>query len=122
MAALWAKQTKLNDCLLLNANNNICDSTIANIFIVKDNIIKTPSITEGCINGVARSYLIEYCKKDNITISETSISIQDLSDASEVFLTNAVAGIKWVKQSGKRTYNHPSVALQLHNDYMKNRN
>ncbi len=119
MAALWAKKNKLNDCLLLNPYNNICDSTIANIFIVQNNLIKTPAIPEGCVNGVARSYLIECCKKDNIAISETTISAQDILHASEVFLTNAVAGIRWVKQLGECTYNQPSAAAQLHNDYMK---
>lgn len=121
MAALWAKKNKLNDCLLLNPYNNICDSAIANIFIVQDNLIKTPAIAEGCVNGVARSYLIECCKKDNIIISETAISADDVLHASEVFLTNAVAGIRWVKQSGERTYNKPFIALKFYNDYMRSR-
>ena len=121
MAALWAKKNKLNDCLLLNPYENICDSTIANIFIVQDNLIKTPAIAEGCINGVARSYLIECCKKDNIFINETTISPEDILYASEVFLTNAVSGIRWVKQLGERNYNKPSAAVKLHNDYMKDR-
>lgn len=121
MAALWAKKNKLNDCLVLNPYDNICDSTIANIFIVQDNLIKTPAIAEGCVSGVARSYLIECCKKDNIPISETTISAEDILHASEVFLTNAVAGIRWVKQLGERNFNKPSIAVQLHNDYMKNR-
>lgn len=121
MAALWAKKMKINDCLILNAFDNICDSTIANIFIVQNNIIKTPALTEGCINGVARAYLIECCKKDNIPITETTISPRDLLQASEVFLTNAVAGIRWVKQSGEHTYNFPAVSLQLHNNYIKTR-
>jgi branched-subunit amino acid aminotransferase/4-amino-4-deoxychorismate lyase len=121
MAALWAKKNKLNDCLLLNPYNNICDSTIANIFIIQDNLIKTPALAEGCVSGVARAHIIECCKKDNIPISETTISAQDVLFASEVFLTNAVNGIRWVKQSGECIYNHPSVALQLHNDYMRNR-
>jgi branched-chain amino acid aminotransferase len=121
MAAIWTKKNKLNDCLLLNPYDNICDSTIANIFIVQNNLIKTPAIAEGCVNGVARSYLIDRCKKDNIVISETTISAQDILHASEVFLTNAVAGIKWVKKLGEQTYNKPFVALQLHNDYMKTR-
>ena len=121
MAALWAKKNKLNDCLLLNANNNICDSTIANIFIVNKNQIKTPAISEGCINGVSRLYLIESCKRDNINIIETAISVEDILDAGEVFLTNAVNGIRWVKQLGKQIYKNPSVAMQMHNDYMKNR-
>jgi branched-subunit amino acid aminotransferase/4-amino-4-deoxychorismate lyase len=121
MAALWAKKNKLNDCVLLNPYNNICDSVIANIFIVQNNLIKTPAITQGCVNGVARSYLIECCKNNNIAISETTISVQDMVDASEVFLTNAVAGIRWVRQLGERMYNKPFIALKLHDDYMRSR-
>ena len=121
MAALWAKKNKLNDCLLLNPYENICDSTIANIFIVQDNLIKTPALAEGCVNGVTRLYLLDCCKKNNIDIIETTISVQDMLYASEVFLTNAIAGIKWVKQVGEKNYSYPSVAMQLHNDYMKNR-
>lgn len=121
MAALWAKKNKLNDCLLLNPYNNICDSAIANIFIVQNNLIKTPAIAEGCVNGVARSYLIECCKTDNIAISEMAISADDVLHASEVFLTNAITGIRWVKQLGERTYNKPFIAVKLHNDYMKSR-
>lgn len=121
MAALWAKKNKLNDCLLLNAYENICDSTIANIFIVENNVIKTPAIAEGCVNGVARAYLLECCKKDGITVEQTTVSPKDVLYASEVFLTNAVAGIKWVAHLGGRSYSNPSVTLQFHNDYMKNR-
>lgn len=121
MAALWAKKNKLNDCLLLNSYNNICDSAIANIFIVQDNLIKTPAIAEGCVNGVARSYLIDCCKKDEIHISETTISVQDILQASEIFLTNAITGIRWVKQLGEKAYYEPFTAVKLHNEYMKNR-
>lgn len=121
MAALWAKKNKLHDCLLLNPYDNICDSTIANIFIVQNNLIKTPALAEGCVNGVARAYLIECCKKDNIPLNETIISAEDILHASEVFLTNAVAGIRWVKQLGERVYNHHAVAVQLHNDYIRDR-
>ena len=121
MAALWAKKNKLNDCLLLNAYENICDSTIANIFIVENNVIKTPAIAEGCVAGVARAYLLECCKKNRITVEETTVTPTDVLYASEAFLTNAIAGIKWVKHLGGRNYSDSSVTLQLHNDYMKNR-
>jgi branched-chain amino acid aminotransferase len=42
MAALHAKQNKLNDCFVLNQHDRICDATIANIFWIKDSVIFTP--------------------------------------------------------------------------------
>jgi len=104
MAALWAKENKLNDALLLNSKNNIADSTIANIFIVKNRVIKTPALTEGCVAGVMRKQIIDTLKQNNFEVAETSINIEDITNADEVFLTNAIKGINWVRQFGESNY------------------
>ncbi len=104
MAALWAKENKLNDALLLNSNNNIADSTIANVFIIKNRTIKTPALTEGCVAGVMRKHIIETLKIQNIIVAETTINIEDIATADEVFLTNAIKGIMWVRQFGDSVY------------------
>ena len=98
MAALWAKKNHLNDALLLNPFDKIADATIANIFMVKDGIIKTPAITEGGVNGVMKNYLLQCMRKENMPVEECSIAVEDVLQAQEVFLTNSVYGIKWVKQ------------------------
>lgn len=104
MAAMWAKQNKLNDALLLNNFDRIADATIANVFIIKDNTIKTPALFEGCISGVMRKYLLQCFKENNIVFEETQLSTEDVLNASEVFLTNAIFGIKWVKQIGEKSF------------------
>jgi aminodeoxychorismate lyase len=98
MGALWAKENKLDDAIILNNYNRIADATIANIFLAKDNIITTPSLKEGCVAGVMRSYLLQSFQKENISCSETEININELKDADEVFITNAAIGIKWIQQ------------------------
>jgi branched-chain amino acid aminotransferase len=104
MAALWAKENKLNDALLLNTNNKIADSTIANVFIIRNNEIKTPALTEGCVNGVMRKYIIETLKHNSIRVVETIVNIEDIASADEIFLTNAIKGIMWVRQFGNNHY------------------
>lgn len=106
MAALWAKEKKLNDALLLNCNNNIADSTIANVFIIKDKIIKTPALTQGCIDGVMRKHIIKKLKQNNIEVAETTIKIDDLLSADEVFFTNAIKGISWIKNFRDKFYSN----------------
>jgi Branched-chain amino acid aminotransferase/4-amino-4-deoxychorismate lyase len=59
MAALHAKSQKWNDAVLLNTHGRICDSTIANIFLIKHGIIYTPALEEGCIAGVMRRHIIK---------------------------------------------------------------
>ena len=44
MAAQYAKENKLNDCLVSNVKGHIADATIANVFLVKNNLIITPAL------------------------------------------------------------------------------
>lgn len=104
MAARYAKENKLNDCLLMNTHERICDSSIANIFWIKENDIFTPPLSEGCIAGVVRRFLIEKLPALGYHIQETTCTIKNLEEADEIFLTNAIRGIKWVASFGNRNY------------------
>ncbi len=114
MAAIWAKQNKQNDAVVLNQYDRISDSTIANIFIVnKKGEIHTPALSEGCVNGIMRRFIIEKLKDQ---IIETTITQSDLLKANEIFLTNSIKGIMWVKDiKGKKLDNNvtQSVFRQL---------
>ena len=117
MAAMWAKQHHLNDALLLNNYNRIADATIANVFILKDGVIKTPALTEGCVSGVMRRHLLNSLRNENIPVQETTIEVDELLQASEIFLTNSVYGIKWVKSCGDSNY-IKNVSAMLHKKYV----
>lgn len=119
MAALWAKEQHLNDAILLNTNNAIADATIANIFIVKDGVIKTPALTEGCVAGVMRRHLLQCLRTENIPIEETNISVDELLQAAELFFTNSVYGIKWVRQCNESNYTN-QLSARLHRLYIQN--
>lgn len=113
MAAIYAKEKKLNDCLLLNTHDKLADSTIANVFIIKNNQITTPALTEGCVAGVTRRHLIQLLHLNGIKITEKAISILELMHADEIFLTNSVSGVKWVSACGTRKFKNKAVK-QIH--------
>ena len=106
LAALEAKAKKWNDTIILNSNNRICDTTIANIFIIKNNVIYTPSLNEGCVAGVMRKYLIDTLKENGFDCIEKSLSIQELMNADEVFLTNSIYNIRWVSSIADMTFSN----------------
>lgn len=118
MAALWARQQKLNDAVLLNPYDRIADATIANVFMVKDGLIKTPALTEGAVNGVMRRHLLHSLREENMPVEETQLQAENLLQASEVFLTNAIYGIKWVKQLGEIGYTNQLSSL-LHRKFVR---
>jgi len=96
LGAIHAKKNKLNDVFILNHFNNICDSTLANIFFFKGKKIYTPSLAEGCIAGVMRNTIIQSLKTSEWEVTECQVTPEMMLDADEVFLTNAIRGIKWV--------------------------
>lgn len=98
MAAMFAKENKLNDSLLLNSNGSIADSTIANVFIIKNGVVITPGLEDGCVNGVMRKYLIEKIQTTDYELRVEAVTVSNLKAADEIFLTNAINGIRWVRQ------------------------
>ncbi len=116
MAAQFAKEHKLNDCLLLNQHERIADATIANVFIVKENELITPALSEGAVAGVMRRFFLEKLQDAGYKIQETSLATDDILHADEVFLTNAIHGIRWVKQFRNKSYTSklvPEIYRQL---------
>ncbi len=104
MAALYAKQNRFDDSLVMNQYGRIADATIANLFAVKDGSIYTPPLSEGCVAGVMRRFLLEDIATEGHTIKESQFHVNDLLEADELFLTNAVQGIRWVRQFRNKTY------------------
>lgn len=108
MAARHAKAHQLNECLVLNVYERIADATIANIFLIKDQTLITPPLAEGCVNGVMRRFIIERLQTGELEwkIEERGISVNDVQQADEVFLTNSISGIRWVGRFRDKIYTH----------------
>jgi len=104
MAALHAKEQKWNDAIILNTNGHICDSTIANVFLIKDETVFTPALEEGCIAGIMRRNILQQLKSNNIPVIEGKITVDDLMNADEIFLTNSIYNMRWVQVIGVKKY------------------
>ncbi len=106
MAEIYRKENGLDEALVLNVRNCICDGSKTNLFWVLNNDIYTPALQEGCIGGVMRRYIIEQSQKAGNSVKQTSISEEMLKEADEVFVSNAIIGLRWVKKFREKTYNH----------------
>jgi branched-chain amino acid aminotransferase len=115
MAGLFAKENKWNDCIVLNSYGRICDSAIANVFIVEQNKIVTPPLSEGCVAGVMRRWMLEKLNPEKYTIVERKLSVSDLLNADEMFLTNSIYQLRWVGSfRGKKFDNKISQEIYSH--------
>jgi aminodeoxychorismate lyase len=117
MTAIWARSQKLNDALITNAADRIVEATIGNVFLVKNGEISTPPLSEGCVAGVIREYLLRTLQAAGTPVHESSVTREDLAAAEEVFLTNSVYGLRWVKCIGKTEYGS-QLAIALHEKHI----
>lgn len=105
IAARQAKAMRWNDSLIRNTNGNIIESTIANIFWIKNGVVHTPPLADGCVAGVMRRHVLQTLGN----VSETQLTDEALLDADEVFLTNAIKKIRWVGDIAGRMYGNRIV-------------
>jgi branched-chain amino acid aminotransferase len=104
VAARFATENHWNDCFLFNTHDRLCDSTIANVFWVKQGTVYTPPLTEGCIAGVMRRFLLTKLKIATFNMLEQPCTLNDLKEADEIFVTNAIQGIRWIGTFDGKTY------------------
>lgn len=104
MAAIYVRRKRLDDCIILNQYGRVADATIANVFIVKNKEISTPPLSEGCVAGVLRRFLLQKLPLHGFSIQEKPVTVDDLSIADEIFLTNAVRGVRFVKKFRDKSY------------------
>lgn len=106
LASIYAKESNLDDALLVNENDNIIESTNSNLFIVSNGVLYTPAISDGCVGGTMRMQIINLALENNIKVYECSLTPQHVLAADEMFLTNAIQGIKWVSSYRMKRYFH----------------
>lgn len=109
MGALYAKENKCNDAIILNNEGNVCDSTIANIFYIKNNALYTPSLAQGCVAGVMRKFLIEKIRLLGFSVNECIVKKADLLTANEIFLSNSIYNLRWVGALEDKNYSNEIV-------------
>ncbi|MBT4989493.1 MAG: hypothetical protein HOM96_03020 [Rickettsiales bacterium] len=86
LAIIEAQKLGFFDCLLLNDDNYIAESSSANILFVKSNILLTPSISSAILPGIIRNYIL---KNTMLTSKECNMSLTDLIGSEYAFLTNS---------------------------------
>ncbi len=105
LAGIYAKENEYHNCLLLNEQKNVVEAFNGNLFLVVDNVIKTPPLKDGCLKGITRGKILEIVKKmPEYKIEEASISPFELQKADEMFISNVVMGIQPVKKYRKKEY------------------
>jgi branched-chain amino acid aminotransferase len=112
-----AERAGYADAVMLDWRGHVAECTGANIFLIKDGKIHTP--TPDCfLDGITRRTVIGLAKKRGIEVIERTIMPEEMGSFQECFLTGTAAEVTPVSQIGEHTYKPAKVCETLLNDYM----
>ena len=123
LGQVFAYENGFGAALLINNHKRLVESTHGSVFLIKNENLQTPALSEGAVNTVLRSAFIDFLKKKRkIEGVETEISVFSIQQAQEVFLISSAHGFVNISQFRKKRFEtQKSEALaEQFLDYMKN--
>lgn len=87
-----ARRAGFDEALFLNTAGNVCEAATANIFLLRDGVLRTPSLDSGCLPGVARAVMLEMARAAELPCAEGTLTTADLAAAEGIFLTSSTRG------------------------------
>jgi len=101
LARMEALDNGYDEAIMLNSHGNIAEGSAENIFIVKDDIISTPPLSAGGLEGITRDSVIQIIEENGGFVIERDLERDDLYTADEIFMTGTAAEVKSVTQIDK---------------------
>lgn len=110
--AEW-NSSNIQEGLMLDINGNVVEGTMSNLFMVKDQVLYTPTLEQCGVEGILRNILIYLAKQNQIKLIEKRISKEELLSANELFVTNSIIGIWPIKQIETQQFEIGTVTHKL---------
>lgn len=111
-----AEKEGYHDAMMLDYRGYLAEATGANVFLVINGELHTP-IADCFLDGITRRTIIELAKKEGIKVVERHIRPEELSNASEVFLTGTAAEVTPVGAIGEYRFTPGEVTSRLRSAY-----
>ncbi|MEZ4811281.1 MAG: aminotransferase class IV [Allomuricauda sp.] len=105
VASVYAQENGYDNCLLVNTDKQVVEAINGNLFVVHGDVIKTPPLSDGCLDGIIRKKLVDIiAKTEGLQLLEESVSPFELQKADELFITNSIEGIRPIRKYRKKEY------------------
>lgn len=91
-----ARQKGAYDALLVDLADHLLESSVANVWVLRGRTVRTPRAPNHCLPGVVREWLLENLGGEGLEAEVSDLKLSDLATADEVWLSNAVVGVRRV--------------------------
>jgi branched-chain amino acid aminotransferase len=102
VALAYARERGASEAVFANTRGELCEGTGSNIFVVTDGELLTPSLESGCLAGISRALVLEWCDA-----REATLSMDVLERAGEIFLASTTRDIQPVYRCDTRELDAP---------------
>jgi len=102
LAKIEAINAGCMEAVMLNAQGAVAEATGDNIFAVRGNVVRTPPVNEGILEGITRDVVLKLALSAGYQVREERLSRYDLYTADEVFLTGTAAEVIGVVNIDRR--------------------
>jgi branched-chain amino acid aminotransferase len=108
IAGNYPKDIASDEFLLMNTDGQIIEAVGSNVYLIKGRMVKGASIYHGAYADISKPLMLSVYNKLQLRYSEKDgINDQDMKEADEILLVNAIDGIRWVVGfEGKRYFNN----------------
>ncbi|MBX0335015.1 aminotransferase class IV [Pontibacter sp. HSC-14F20] len=111
LAGIEKQASSFDDMLLLDAEGHVSELISSNIFWMREEVLMTPPLETGCINGILRRNILRWYEQQGIAVQEILAKPEELAHADCVFASN-VTGIRNINQLEQTTLATESNWLQ----------
>ncbi|WP_299135858.1 aminodeoxychorismate lyase [uncultured Vibrio sp.] len=101
------------DGVVLDISGNVIETTMANLFWRKGNIIYTPQLTQSGVAGVMRKQVLTALNQAELSVTISDYCLSQLMQADEVFMTNSILGVAPVTRISETQFNIGTVTRSL---------
>lgn len=107
-----AKASGIDEPIFLNGRKELCEGATTNVFFVKQGEIFTPPVSAGLLPGILREFILR-----RYPVTERVILPQDVEQFDEMFLTNSLLGVMFVKRLGNKIFSAGETGKRLQEEY-----
>lgn len=93
LAKIEALDNDVPEAVMYNHMGYVAEATGDNVFVVRDNVVCTPPVQAGSLEGVTRGVVISLAQKEKMKVVEKNLTRLDLYISDELFLTGTAAEV-----------------------------
>ncbi len=117
LAKIEAIKAGVDEAIMLNAGGYLTEGTISNIFFMKNEVLCTPSVECGILDGITRAVVLDLAVRNGVMVKEGMFSPADLAGASEIFITNTTMEVMPVKTVDAKHFKAGEISKLLIRQY-----